>query len=293
MAITVARSASFCYTHAQVINNDCQRAYARSQSNSTINRQYTNIMPVDVFRRAFLNLKSYCCKANIIGNQNQSCTEEPLADSYGYSPFLFDHLVDMILRRLDGDEKKTYGLTPDPIGKQRRDWINEVADSQDGMMPLAIEQKFSEQRKILPSVRDFSRDEAKNCTSNPEDTLWQEFNKNYPNTPLIHRYKNACQIAACAYNQATLGREREYTLKEGYDRCIQRIEQRIGDEYLYTKTTAMEKGNQLMLDNMKSYMLDYFSRDRMTQLQDLWFQTTDAFGTVDKNITEGTRICSG
>jgi len=62
---------------------------------------YINVLPLSGFKQALTNLKMHCCLKNFI-----TCTaEEKNTLSSPYFPeseFLFDHLFDVAMRRLDG-----------------------------------------------------------------------------------------------------------------------------------------------------------------------------------------------
>ena len=63
------------------------------------------------------NLRSYCCKnkKTLIIDSEIQC-KNTLSETYVDSPRLYDHLIDVGMRYLDGDEKLQY---PDPISNKK------------------------------------------------------------------------------------------------------------------------------------------------------------------------------
>lgn len=95
-------------------------------------KPYLNVLPAEAFKRALINLKSYCCTQV---NFKVSCSANDIQNikpPYPESAFLFDHLIDVAMRRLDGDKKLAYGLDPDPTALERRQKIAEIAGSANG-----------------------------------------------------------------------------------------------------------------------------------------------------------------
>lgn len=62
---------------------------------------YQSILPAVAFKKALINLKAHCCTKEI----GKSCSDkdrENIQLPYPESAFLFDHLLDVTMRRLDG-----------------------------------------------------------------------------------------------------------------------------------------------------------------------------------------------
>jgi len=71
-----------------------------------------DIFPQDAIDRATKNLRSYCCEQNILRDTPtvQICDDSDMPpDKYfPQSAYLFDHIVDIMLRRLDGNDDLIY-----------------------------------------------------------------------------------------------------------------------------------------------------------------------------------------
>lgn len=117
-------------------------------TNYTANYQiYTQFLPAEAFNQALINLKAYCC-AQVI---NPPCTDEEKANlptQYMESAYLFDHLIDISMRRLDGNKALAYGLEPDPTGSERRTKINGIASTTTGIPANEIEKIYKSYRTL-------------------------------------------------------------------------------------------------------------------------------------------------
>lgn len=106
---------------------------------------YQNVLPRDAFKKALINLKAHCCTKEI----QTSCSPSDIQNiqlPYPESVFLFDHLLDVAMRRLDGITGLAYNLSPDPTAMERRTKITEIANSANGMPAKAIEDIYIKYR---------------------------------------------------------------------------------------------------------------------------------------------------
>lgn len=106
---------------------------------------YRNVLPKEAFKKALINLKAHCCTKEI----KKSCSSGDIKNiqlPYPESAFLFDHLLDVAMRRLDGITGLAYNLSPDPTALERRTKITEMANSANGMPAKAIEDIYIKYR---------------------------------------------------------------------------------------------------------------------------------------------------
>ena len=62
---------------------------------------YEAVLPAESFKRALINLKAYCC-SQAFGEYCSVDDKNNTSSAYPKSAFLFDHLLDVAMRRLDG-----------------------------------------------------------------------------------------------------------------------------------------------------------------------------------------------
>jgi hypothetical protein len=114
--------------------------------------KYKKIYPYDNIKVAVNNLRSYCCK---VQDEKSLCkssnnTREDESTTYAYSNKLYDHLIDVGFRALDGDPD-LYHQEPllqlgDKNGAQRYTAMTELATNVNGAIPLKIRKDYGTYR---------------------------------------------------------------------------------------------------------------------------------------------------
>ena len=106
-----------------ILGQDCT-SFTRVPHNSY--QYFSSIYPQQLLEVAQNNLWNYCCKyeSKVIPREMMSyCTDHATKD-YVKSPWLFDQLVDVGFRYLDGVQSLQYENAPlDAKGKERREKI--------------------------------------------------------------------------------------------------------------------------------------------------------------------------
>ena len=155
-------------------NSDCWKFWAMSFSdwwwsfsivdNSwwTSSNRYTNFLTIEQqeaiitksdLNTALLNLKKFCCENKKWNLTSNTCKKDaPFFNSNGLdSQYLFDHLFDVIMRRLNWINDKTNiytetKMTVDDKWSARRERIDEQAESTGWSNPQIISNKYEEVR---------------------------------------------------------------------------------------------------------------------------------------------------
>ena len=164
-------------------------------TNSKILIKYTNVVPTEAFRQALINLKAYCC------SQILSCTKAEknnLPTKYPASAYLFDHLIDITMRRLDGIPSLAYGLkSVDPTALIRRNKITEIANSVPPNTPQA-----KEIEALYKNYWTLHEGETKNLYTVIEK--YNDYNGEIPIISLADKYNTLCEITKMIYEQTKL-----------------------------------------------------------------------------------------
>ena len=121
--------------------NDCSVLNIQDWNYTSLPKwKYTSIMPEESFKKVFDNLRAACCKWEI----HNYCDGINIEWNFPDSVFLFDHLLDVYLRRLDAKwqddnwEDLMYWLQADEKWKERRDAISDIWNNSEGTPPLQI-----------------------------------------------------------------------------------------------------------------------------------------------------------
>jgi hypothetical protein len=216
--------------------------------------KYDAIVTSGALAKSFENLKKYCCQheKNMIGNER--CKSFNNGINFPESAYLYDHLIDVGFRILDGRSDLSYGINPDEIGKAWRDFITKAAEEKDGTTPqviLDMYKKYWVTRKTLPGDK---------------TGFIQNYN-DVTQVSLKDKYFNLCQIMKEIYNQLP---EKNIVIGDNeesfYAKCQSLAEKRISDEYLYTKVIISKKSNELLHTTTQAFLQNYFIQDKMAVL---------------------------
>ncbi|MDR2191131.1 MAG: hypothetical protein LBP53_08460 [Candidatus Peribacteria bacterium] len=97
---------------------------------------------------ALLNQRKKCCEVNTTMNPIRCKNDAQYFNlNVPDSTFLFDHLLDVMLRRLDG-ENLYDGTIPDGSGAERRKLMDEIGGNITGTIPDAIKKPYETFRTV-------------------------------------------------------------------------------------------------------------------------------------------------
>lgn len=221
--------------------------------------------------QAFINLKAYCCAQKVI-----ACTDEEKAilpkNAYPKSPYFFDQLFDVTMRRLDGVQSLAYGLEPDPTGKARREYTDQVAKDPNGAQAKTIEATYKEYRTLhIWATKDLNT-VAKNFFAKNNETL-----------SLGDKYNKVCPLMKSFYemiqSQPTIiwGK---FETNSFFRKCDNLVSQRVSKESSYVKVLMITKSTQLLDETMKAYTRTYFVEEKLMNLWSLVNKVKDTFKTI-------------
>ncbi len=186
--------------------NDCDMVIGDNLENNVITYQsknlgydqYINFLPVEAFRQALLNLKTYCCMQVIKKECSEKVTEKccskeekkSFPEKYPESAYFFDHVLDVTMRRLDGYAPLAYGLEPDPTALERRKKITKIAETANGGTATEIEELYNTYRKYnKKGITDI-------------EIFLKKYNENVESISLLDKYRNVCEIIKNLYDKA-------------------------------------------------------------------------------------------
>lgn len=286
--------------------NDCSIVSLTKDWNYTSfpNQKYQNIFTQDALKKSFDNLRAACCKREI---KELSCDGIDIEWTFPDSLFLFDHLLDVYLRRLDAKwkddnwEDLMYWLTADEKWKLRRDSISQIWNNSDWTPPLQIKQLYEQYRtwtKYLPKYNDDNT--QKDNTTRKNSVSWNI--AVFGEWTLLDRYNNACDLITYMYLDITKNMEhRKYTLdtstrqaklKNIYNSCTNLINNRVSSERIYTEAIAQERWNAFLDNNIDAYLNVYFLNNELTSLQSIIHNRQNTFAEIVKSISKLVKKCS-
>jgi len=186
---------SFIAITGSVFAHDCGLVAEKKTSLEDTVRLYTTyseyhgVMPVAAFNQALINLKTYCCSQKIITCADTEKANLPKEKKYPESPYLFDQLLDVTMRRLDGVKSLAYELEPDAAGLARREYITDVANNPVGVQAMTLENTYKEYRMLHPdAIKDLDIVEKNYANENNSVTL-----------SLRDKYATVCEFMKSIY----------------------------------------------------------------------------------------------
>lgn len=239
-------------------------------SNYSINyKEYTWVLPAEAFNQALINLKAYCC-AQVVQTACTDKEKENLPTQYPESAYLFDHLIDITMRRLDGITGLAYGLSPDPTALKRREEIDKIANSAIGMQSSEIEKLYREYRQL----------------HNNENFDITNYNKNdFATFSLRDKYNTLCDILKNLYEKLK-SKDSDIIIGWYLDKnsffngCRNLVNKRVQRENGYVKILMVQKSNQLFNETMKAYTKKHFVEEKLMGLWTLINKVKDMFKTI-------------
>lgn len=263
---------------------------------------FWKVYPKDALERAINNLTAYCCK-DILKQwvtPDARCKDaDKLPTDWPDSPYLFDHLIDVGLRRLDilNNYNKTPIVNSDPTwsarrlgpGKDNRKWIKTEAESTDATSPLKIVNGYKLYRTLHEDWM-FKKTHLKIdnlIEDQDEKPKLQNFLTNYDIAEIVSladKYNNLCRIARNIYERKPwqkisiwwdkLSKDRSY-----YTDCQTMVTNRMNQENAYVRWILINKATDML---QKSFEATHkkFVQDKLATLQETISRIRDLISTV-------------
>lgn len=251
---------------------------------------FWNILPKPAFEKAVENLQKFCCSEKTLSGSVDYCKDINIEWSFPASAYLFDHILDISIRRLDAKwenqngKNLIYDLAPDPKWKIWRDFITKHWNNYQGSVPLEIVNEFKNNWEIKNHI--LSRRDAN------YDIPWSAKTfEDYDNRTLWEKYNGICEISTYIYWNK-VGNANKTKLHNSYLNCKSLINKRIKNEYEYTNAVLMQKWNTLLRTNINTYLDKYFSQNKMIELQQMVFDIKTTFSEINRTIRELVPNCS-
>ena len=239
--------------------------------------------------RALINLKSHCCSSNLLNDNpimTKSCEEDHILiknrTNFPQSAFLFDHLVDVMMRRLNIDGN--YDDVPvDGKAKERRETTNQIGHQRAWALPPALSRTYHDNRERqaslhIPLYNWVSPQEYRQSLEDIEKTRFP-FSK-YRERNLNTRYSNLCQSAIYLMTLLPIDFQSEEMLL-AQRACDNMTQQTIDKEVYLLSNLIIHKSDLLLSQEMKQYADHYLINTRATKLlENLTNALTNLHGVV-------------
>lgn len=273
-------------------------------ANFLTTEQQQAIITKNDLNTALLNLKKYCCTNELwwIEQNLSTCRDdkELFNENSLDSPYLFDHLIDVIMRRLNWLSGENYiytktNMTLDDKWAARRARIVNQATSEDWAISQNIIDEYEKIRKssssdlwyYIAKKIDYRFDHMErwffldyvgwNWKGELKDESESVANalKNYNNRTLYDRYKNACALGEIFY--ALLDKDWKSTdgneISKFIPKCEEIVNRQIRWESKYTARVTKNASNQFLYNYINWYT-DYLY-ERQLNFSNVWTNSLD------------------
>lgn len=233
---------------------------------------YTNVVPVDAFNIAIIHLQAYCCNEKKILCSDTLKNKLPTEKNYPQSPYLFDHLIDVTMRRLDGIPELAYGLPPDKAGEARRKTITKFANNTNGEHAETIKDTFTSYRTL-----------NKKNTKDLEKVKERFGGENIEGFSLADRYNTVCKLMKGIYEEIQDKKTEiggEFEDNSFFKKCKNMVKERVDREQGYTKLIIVKQSSQLLNKTTEAYTQTYFVEEKLMWLWKLISNVKDLFETI-------------
>jgi hypothetical protein len=256
-----------------------------------------NILPDTVYRQAQINLWLACCRMSQATNL-WYCRTSLFATNtnvYTQSPYILDHLVDVMRRSLDAEPSIQYPWIPlDPAWVKRRAYIDTTLSSITWAIPIQVFQSRSAYRWtdkssiwisspdiICPYISSHLTKLTSNRQISDPSSPWY--------IPLAHKYMGSCAIARCSTASTRQSQKNPADLRY----CQAQAHHRIEQEKDLVQLTLIEQGSRATLVNFDNYAINSFTQSWLNPLLDQITQFASLMRVIYKSAGGVTRQCSG
>lgn len=229
--------------------------------------------PIENLKRALINMKAYCCRQKLLETKLffETCEADKSlwwdSDKLPFSPMLFDQLLDVALRALEGNITQTYSdAIWDPLALEWRDLMDEFGWSTGGILPQAIQNKFNEYWKPQPEYELIRYDWQSSAAYLSQINQMEHDKKilsNFDDRSLYTKYMNICPIVTYLTFKIDGGNIQARDMLSMFNSCYEKVIPNIlKQESDYVESTIITKSNTLLNDGMSNHIEHYFFKTR-------------------------------
>lgn len=275
---------------AQQWGNDCSMKYAASPEGgeewfvkSVIQSWIDNphIGPRTFYtdkdlRSTYAQFKCQCCDSNPShpGCEAFTCKMEKY---YAESSFLFDHLVTVGMKKLDGIAETCDALQIDchPKATERRDRITKQAEHPEWAPASLIAETFEKYRG--------GPDEQYNIINDPQN-ITQSYRRMCTEANFIEQY-----VSFEAKNLSVTNKNNNP--QTWIQACATLVNNRYVQEASYVRTLMIQKWVDYVVTSLNNYLSKYFVKNRMYELLQKYTELDWCVSTVLKMANKKTENC--
>lgn len=258
-----------------------------------------NAIPKETLETAFRNLHASCCASNRssepICNKAGSLENRKKRKNFPESNYLFDHLIDVQLRRTlhsNNGENSYPNFPADELAKERYENLEKIIKQPEGVLPTKINREYKKYRGMQSDFL-FPWYQGGNIQEYQEQLktfITQNQNNDFKKRNLRTKLLNSC--ASATYLSMLLAPEQQQssTLQSAQENCKNLISKQLNQQKTMILQSITFKSDKLTSDTLKNYG-NYFTK-RLNHLQTQLVETTTKLQGVAKQVSKLTPRCN-
>ena len=251
---------------------------------------FEKMFPTPALEKAILHLNKYCCTQKLLEEDSKPCENinSLSPEKWPQSPFLFDHFIDVWLRRLDGINN--YDLASDTMSEERRAALTGIMENPDWVVASKIIKTYTDYRTLDPkfmfkkthlNIQKFGAKEVWDLKTFVERYTYKD------EVSLADKYNNICFVARNMYEKKPWEKILIWTDKltnwrSSYTDCQKMVAQRIRKETTLVRTVIIEQSSKILMENINQTINKHFLQDKLAKLQTTIINIRDLFTTLVK-----------
>lgn len=264
------------------------------------------VLPKEALELAFKNLHAYCCasqKANSnICNKPNNQKNWKERKNFPESSYLFDHLMDIQLRRWLHNSDYP-GLPKDPEAEKRYKNLEKNITDPEGKLPTTFNKEYEKFRGmqnwlLLPNYQDgMNTNTYKNLIEDIAEDQWttdllnQTKIKNFAQWNLRTKILNSCAVASYLTILLSSDKNLSSTLHSAQNSCKLLANQEIQKQHNMLKQAITFKSDALIQNTLNEYAWLYFWQ-KLNHLQNKSVENTTYLQWVMRQVTKLIPKCS-
>jgi hypothetical protein len=244
---------------------------------------YQNMYPAWLIAIAQKNLKRYCCKYEFLDSPStKEACERDDTNTYIESPRLYDHLVDVGMRYIDGEEVLQYPWwAVDTKWKEWRKLVTEFWSNQNGGIPLDLRAKYA---KAWGSATQHLYTDYRKTSCQDSKTRFVEYDSGRNDAlTLTQKYFILCEVSSCIVDET----KNRYIWV-----CKQMVEQKIKAENSYVQLLLIHQWAMALQNNFDAYAIWYVTHEKFWRLLEKIVMMSKWLWFINDKVSEMTKTCS-
>lgn len=264
------------------------------------NPELFQAFPESAVQLALFNLQSYCCQKTAYSTTQQGAktcqatsNSRENRENFPDSPYLFDHIYDILMRRRSDQPNNYPNFPKDQIANQWREKIEKLTLEPEWVLPTKFTNQIRQHRSLQPELLlpIYQGENLENFEKEFKNTGSQNILKSFTTRNLRTKYLNSCSIATYITSLLSPNQDKARSLIALQIPCKQKTESTISLQHHTLENTITYKANSLTAITLHQYGAEYFGQRSNALLTTLNAMVAELQGIV-RQVTHLTPQCN-